>query len=105
PPPPPRARTSGRGHPGDGNIHYNITRGRDDDDAAIEEKRQAIHNAVHDLVMELQGTFSAEHGIGRTKVKEWQRHVSLVERQMMLGMKKTLDPKGILNPGVLLQDG
>jgi D-lactate dehydrogenase (cytochrome) len=58
--------------------------------------------AVHDVVVSLGGSISAEHGIGRLKVDELQRVKSPVEIELMRRIKDALDPKGILNPGKLL---
>jgi D-lactate dehydrogenase (cytochrome) len=54
---------------------------------------------VHDVVVSLGGSISAEHGIGRLKVDELARVKSPVEIEMMRRIKSALDPKGILNPG------
>jgi FAD/FMN-containing dehydrogenase len=57
---------------------------------------------VFDLVATLGGTISAEHGIGRLKRAELARRKSAVELALMRQIKRTLDPKGILNPGAIL---
>jgi FAD/FMN-containing dehydrogenase len=54
------------------------------------------------LVAALGGTISAEHGIGRLKRAELATRKSAVELALMREIKKTLDPKGILNPGAVL---
>lgn len=90
------------GHLGDGNLHWNVfpIPGRSRDDHAGE--RDAIKRAVHDLVHELDGSVSAEHGIGRLKVDDLARYGDPVKLAMMRQIKNALDPMGILNPGAVL---
>ena len=61
-----------------------------------------MSKAVHKLVMELNGSISAEHGIGRMKREMLQEVKSEVELDLMRSIKRVLDPKGILNPRKLL---
>ena len=63
---------------------------------------EPMSRAVHDLVADMDGSISAEHGIGRMKRAELARHRSAVELDLMRAIKRALDPKGILNPGKLL---
>lgn len=90
------------GHLGDGNLHYNVFprpgKSRADHDA----QREAVKRCVHDLVHELGGSVSAEHGVGRLKVGDLQRYGDPVKLQMMRAIKTALDPRGILNPGAIL---
>lgn len=90
------------GHLGDGNLHYNVfpPKGRDRSD--YDPQRAEISRAVHDLVAEMDGSFSAEHGVGRLKVADLQRYGNPVKIAMMRAVKTALDPKGILNPGAVL---
>jgi FAD/FMN-containing dehydrogenase len=60
---------------------------------------------IHDLVAERGGSFSAEHGIGQTKVDELARYAPAVELEIMHGIKHLLDPNGIMNPGKVLRAG
>ncbi len=62
-----------------------------------------IKRAIHDLVAELGGSFSAEHGIGRLKVQELEHYASPVELSLMRAVKDALDPRGIMNPGKVLR--
>ncbi|MFT7595693.1 MAG: FAD/FMN-containing dehydrogenase [Paracoccaceae bacterium] len=91
------------GHLGDGNLHYNVfpLLGRSRDDHAPQSG--AIQRAVHDLVHELGGSFSAEHGIGRMKVAELERYGDPVRLDAMRAIKAALDPAGIMNPGAVLR--
>jgi FAD/FMN-containing dehydrogenase len=91
------------GHVGDGNIHYNITPPPGvDQDAFVEGEGLELSKAVHDLISDLNGSISAEHGIGRLKREELAWRKSAVEMEMMRAVKKALDPEGRMNPGRVL---
>ena len=62
-----------------------------------------VRRAIHDLVREFGGSFSAEHGIGRLKVAELERYASAVELELMRAVKRAFDPHGIMNPGKVLR--
>lgn len=84
-------------HLGDGNIHYSIYPTTDDKaahDQMVEE--------VETLVKEMGGSFSAEHGIGLSKLSSMARRKDPVALDVMRAVKAALDPKGILNPGKTL---
>jgi FAD/FMN-containing dehydrogenase len=89
------------GHVGDGNIHFNLSQPGSMAKEAFIAEREAIAAALHDLALKLGGSISAEHGIGRFKRDEFHRTVSAVEFETMRSIKKTLDPDGLLNPGVI----
>jgi FAD/FMN-containing dehydrogenase len=91
------------GHVGDGNLHFNVTQRADADPAAFNAREAPLRRAVHDLVAELGGSFSAEHGIGRLKVDELARYAAPVELELMRAVKRAFDPKGIMNPGKVLR--
>ena len=82
-------------HLGDGNVHYAV---RVTDATLV----TPVMETVEDLVRTLGGTFSAEHGIGRSKLGSMARRKDPVALDMMRAIKTALDPKGILNPGKLL---
>jgi FAD/FMN-containing dehydrogenase len=88
------------GHVGDGNIHFNLTQPQH---GWTREKFlgewERLQRIVHDMVMDMNGSFSAEHGIGRLKMGELRRYRPPVELEMMKTLKRALDPKGIMNPG------
>jgi FAD/FMN-containing dehydrogenase len=91
------------GHVGDGNIHFNITPPPGmNEDAFVEREGLAVSKAVHDLVSELNGSISAEHGIGKLKREELTERKSQVEMDMMRAVKKALDPDNRMNPGRVL---
>ena len=89
------------GHVGDGNIHFNISQPEGMDKEAFTAKREMVASALHDLVISLGGSISAEHGIGRFKKAEFHRTVAPTELEMMRSIKIALDPKGIMNPDVI----
>jgi len=95
----PNARVIAFGHIGDGNIHFNLSPPVDGDVAAFLAKAEAVERPIHDLAVELGGSFSAEHGIGVLKKPELARYKSAVELDLMRTLKRALDPKGIMNPG------
>jgi FAD/FMN-containing dehydrogenase len=68
-----------------------------------DHQRDAIKTGVHDLVHELGGSVSAEHGIGRLKVADLERYGDPVALAAMRAIKAALDPAGILNPGAVLR--
>ncbi len=91
------------GHLGDGNLHYNVfpALGRDKaDDAHL---RDAVKATVHDLVHDMGGSVSAEHGLGRLKVGDLERYGDPGKLAAMRAIKAALDPNGIMNPGAVLR--
>ena len=104
----PGARVIGYGHVGDGNLHYNLSppagvaRGTAEE-RAFADRAPAVNRTVHDLVAELGGSFSAEHGIGRLKTDELERYEDPAALAVMRAIKAALDPDGIMNPGKVLR--
>jgi FAD/FMN-containing dehydrogenase len=95
----PGARAVPFGHLGDGNIHFNISFPEGGDETAFLAHWDEVSRAVHDLVHSMDGSISAEHGLGVMKRAEILRYKSAAEMDVMRALKLTLDPKGILNPG------
>jgi FAD/FMN-containing dehydrogenase len=95
----PDARIVAFGHLGDGNIHYNISQPEGADKAAFLARWTEVNAIVHGIVDGLDGSFSAEHGIGQLKRLELARTKNSVEMALMRSLKQTLDPYQILNPG------
>jgi FAD/FMN-containing dehydrogenase len=81
------------GHVGDGNLHYNVG------DAALMARRPEVNRVVYDAVAALGGSISAEHGLGQLKRDEVTRHKDPLELELMRALKRTLDPRGLMNPG------
>jgi len=90
------------GHLGDGNIHFNLTQPADADKQAFLGRWEEMNRIVHDIVVDMQGSISAEHGIGRLKKAELAHYKSPVELDLMRRIKQALDPQGIMNPGNIL---
>lgn len=82
-------------HLGDGNVHYTIY-------PSTEALCDPLMEAVEDIVKEMRGSFSAEHGIGLSKLPSMRRRKDPVALEMMRAVKAAFDPKGILNPGKTL---
>lgn len=97
----PGARPVSFGHLGDGNIHYNVLQPAGDT-GGFRSRTEAVSNAVHDIVLEMGGTISAEHGIGRLKRTMMNRVKSDAELDLFSGVKAMFDPGSIMNPDVLL---
>ena len=91
------------GHLGDGNLHYNIFPAPGRTRADYEAERPAVKRALHDLVHAMEGSVSAEHGIGRLKVDDLERYGDPVKLAMLRAIKTALDPQGIMNPGAVLR--
>ena len=87
------------GHVGDGNLHYNPVRPVDWTFEQFNAERPAVNKIVHDIVVDLGGSISAEHGIGIVRLEENLRYKSPVETELMQRIKRALDPENIMNPG------
>ena len=87
------------GHIGDGNIHFNLSQPEGADRAAYLARWDEVNRVVHDIVVDLNGSISAEHGIGRMKVAENAHYKSEVEIDLMRRIKTALDPDDLMNPG------
>lgn len=91
------------GHLGDGNLHFNVFpmpgKTRKDHD----HQRELVKTCVHDIVHDMGGSVSAEHGIGRLKVGDLERYADPAKLSAMRAIKAALDPLGIMNPGAVLR--
>lgn len=96
-------RVNAFGHAGDGNLHYNIFPPRGQSREAFRPMAAELTRIVHDLVHEMGGSISAEHGIGRLKVADLERYGDPAKLAAMRAIKTALDPLGIMNPGAVLQ--
>jgi len=91
------------GHMGDGNIHYNASHlDRAQNDSFIKANELKINRIVYQVVAELNGSISAEHGLGQLKREEITHYKSEIELDLMRSIKRVLDPKGLMNPGKVL---
>ena len=91
------------GHLGDGNVHFHVLAPAGAERGVWEQTEgKAISAFVHDLVTQWGGSISAEHGIGQMKVAELGRLGDPVQLAVLRGVKRALDPAGLLNPGKLV---
>ena len=98
----PDARIVAFGHMGDGNIHYNISQAPGADTGSFLARWKEMNEIVHAIVLKLNGSISAEHGIGQLKRDELAAIRSPVEMELMRRIKHAFDPKGIMNPGKVI---
>ena len=89
------------GHLGDGNIHYNIGQPEGMDPKEFMAQEKDINEIVYDIVDELGGSISAEHGIGILKKEQLHKRADHAKLRMMKAVKTVLDPDNIMNPRVL----
>ena len=92
------------GHLGDGNLHYNVFPPKGRDKKRYDSIRPKIKRTLHDLVHQMGGSVSAEHGVGRLKTEDLERYSDPAKLAAMRAIKAALDPKGILNPGAVLRE-
>lgn len=90
------------GHVGDGNIHFNLTQPEGADTAAYLARWDEICHVVNAIILDLDGSISAEHGVGRFKKDDMPHIKSAVEMDMLRAVKAALDPRGLMNPGKML---
>ena len=94
------------GHLGDGNLHYNVSPPAGETGAAAEAAFMALQDPInlitHDAVARMNGSVSAEHGLGVLRRDEAARYKSPVEMALMKRLKAAFDPKGLMNPGKYL---
>ena len=95
----PGIRVVAFGHVGDGNLHYNLSQADARENTAFITRQPEVNRLVHDTVHALNGSISAEHGIGQLKREEIRRYKSPVEMALMRSIKQALDPRGLMNPG------
>jgi len=98
----PEARLVAFGHVGDGNIHYNIAQPAGADAAEFLARGIELSAAIYELVDELDGSFSAEHGVGVSKKALLALYRGAAEMELMRTLKRALDPQNILNPGKVI---
>ena len=84
-------------HLGDGNVHYTVWPSKGD-----EKHKDKIMEAIETVVLNLGGSFSAEHGIGLSKLSSMERRKDRVSLDVMRQIKNAIDPEGIMNPGKVL---
>ncbi len=92
------------GHIGDGNLHYNVFPPKGKSNKQFFSYKEKLRNIINEECYNLQGSISAEHGIGRLKVEELKKYGDKGKLLAMAKIKKALDPMGLLNPGVIFKN-
>ena len=87
------------GHLAEGNLHFNISKPKTMSEAVFNKLNKKVNSNIFNIVQDLGGSFSAEHGIGVIKKKEFKKYTSKEEFIIKKNLKKLLDPKNIMNPG------
>ena len=91
------------GHIGDGNIHYNISMlDVEQNNPFIEQQEPNVNRIVYQVVEKLNGSISAEHGLGQLKREEITHYKSGLELELMRSIKQAIDPRGLMNPGKVI---
>lgn len=95
------------GHVGDGNLHFNLTQPEGADPKGVDRESylagwETLSRIVHDIVDDMGGSISAEHGIGQLKRGDLAHYKSDVEMDLMRRLKNAFDPNGIMNPGKVI---
>ena len=98
----PAIRLNTFGHMGDGNIHYLILRPLAMDGGAWKRRSSELVGALNDLVADMGGSFSAEHGIGAQKRQDLVRYAAPSRLTLMRAVKAAIDPRDVMNPGKIL---
>lgn len=98
----PGIRPCSFGHVGDGNLHFNFSQPKPMDRKAFLSHWGEVNRIVHDIVVEMGGSISAEHGIGQLKRDELRHYKPALDLGLMRSIKSALDPNGIMNPGKML---
>ncbi len=90
------------GHMGDGNIHYNASMPDATNAAFISENESEVNRIVYEVVKKLNGSISAEHGLGQLKRETIRDYKDPLELELMQNIKRALDPNGLMNPGKVI---
>ncbi|APU19135.1 malate dehydrogenase (quinone) [Actinoalloteichus sp. GBA129-24] len=90
------------GHVGDGNLHYNLSGPLDMEPDVFRARAEELARIVYDSTARFAGSISAEHGLGQSKRDLLADYKPAVEIELMRGVKRLLDPAGLMNPGKVL---
>ena len=91
------------GHIGDGNLHFNVFPPFKDKNTNYVGIKSKLTDVINSNCKSLGGSFSAEHGVGRLKVKDLKQYCDPGKFEVMCQIKRAIDPFAILNPGVILR--
>lgn len=92
------------GHVGDGNLHFNVFPPRGKKAKEFSTLKKEVQNCIYACAVDLNGSISAEHGIGRLKNEMMVKYCDATELAFMRKIKKAFDPHNIMNPGVIFCD-
>ena len=95
----PDAEPAPFGHVGDGNLHYSVSCPNGADPERFVRQGESLSAALRELAWSMEGSFSAEHGVGLLLADELERLGDPVKLDLMRALKRALDPQGIMNPG------
>ena len=99
----PGVRIVAFGHMGDGNVHYNVSMAdAEQNKNFIAQQEAAVNKLVYDVVRQLNGSISAEHGLGQLKRLTIRDYKDPLELELMRNIKQVLDPHGLMNPGKVI---
>ena len=98
----PDAQLLAFGHVGDGNLHYNVTLPQNSSAGEAGALAHRVTDAIYDLVAEMGGSFSAEHGVGTIKKAYLAKYRAGTEVELMRQLKNALDPENTFNPGKII---
>ncbi|EJN09547.1 FAD-binding oxidoreductase [Herbaspirillum sp. YR522] len=90
------------GHLGDGNLHFNVMIALSSTYDELRHATLVLNRLVHDLVARLNGSISAEHGVGQLRRDELKHYKQPLEMELMMRIKQAFDPNLIMNPGKLV---
>ncbi|MGI9287257.1 MAG: FAD-binding oxidoreductase [Pseudomonadales bacterium] len=89
------------GHVGDGNLHYNVVLPAAWEGDKYRQQSAAISEAIYAVTADFNGSFSAEHGVGTTKIRAFENYKDSSSKALMRNLKGMIDPANIMNPGVI----
>jgi FAD/FMN-containing dehydrogenase len=90
------------GHLGDGNLHFNVMIALSSTYDDVKHATGVLNRLVHDLVTKMNGSISAEHGVGQLRRDELKHYKQPLEMELMMRIKQAFDPNLIMNPGKLV---
>jgi len=88
------------GHAGDGNLHPHILTKKAG--GVGEEDLERVKKEIYDITIGLGGTITAEHGIGKIRIKNLNQYLDEKAIEIMKKIKQVFDPNNILNPGTIV---
>ena len=102
----PGVRIVAFGHMGDGNIHYNVSLAAAEQNGVfIAQHESEVNRLVYQVVRDLGGSISAEHGLGQLKRATIRDYKDPLELELMRSIKQVFDPQGLMNPGKVIDAG